>query len=45
MSSFEKRKFSINRNTGEPKPSRRFSIGGPSSQGNNLSPINQSILI
>jgi hypothetical protein len=33
MSSFEKRKFSINRNTGEPKPGRRFSIGGVGAQG------------
>jgi len=34
--SFLNRKFSINRNTGVPKPVRRFSIGEPSINGEHL---------
>jgi hypothetical protein len=30
---FENRKFSINRNTGVPRPARRFSIGEPGLNG------------
>ena len=33
MFSLGARKFSINRNTGVPKPARRFSIGEPSLSG------------
>lgn len=32
VGAFVNRKFSINRNTGQPRPSRRFSIGEPSTQ-------------
>jgi hypothetical protein len=39
MFSFDKRKFSINRNTGCPKPGRRFSIGQPSENGESLHPL------
>ena len=34
---FENRKFSINRNTGAPKPARRFSMGEPSLNGTTIS--------
>ena len=33
MQSFNNRKFSINRNTGVPKPARRFSVGEPAMSG------------
>lgn len=32
VGAFVNRKFSINRNTGQPRPSRRFSIGEPNTQ-------------
>lgn len=33
---FANRKFSINRNTGVPRPARRFSIGEPGLNGMNM---------
>lgn len=45
MDRFTNRKFSMNRNTGQPKQARRFSIGEPGVNGTYASHVYSSPLV